>query len=463
MSTVRIMSHEDSGAPTLLGYNRTAFYTWMETILSVGYNQKNILNITRNGRYLTLTYSVDHGYRKGHLLQLENSPYAPLDGLYRVTSIISTTSLTIYLKDEAWDSYPATLHDLNTSTKVAPLGWDVVYKTNEQISFRSPRTDSSGVVITLKKPTYPHGGTALKTTSSVVFELDLSKDIDLTTGSTIDSCFIELKAQQGHSCFYWILSTNNPNLESGSTWTSDTLRAPWGITGDDKFFFFTGMPFADGYEDGYYRQYSTTWNSSYRSNRTYAFGDIDAADPLEYSTGSSFFFSPHYYAHNGDRDNLATSDSSPWNSNPFGSITGTYTNRVHFFSEYDPKGTFTNARIVTGGSAPYDATTAGSGSDLLWNAYPERVAGGITYFKYFACANEKGVGRNTFQSYMKGEFPIVRALVTNLRNFATTARGQHRVVFDTDEPTKMLYTYSFGQYGFTSNLEYNACHLFELD
>lgn len=466
MSTVRFMSHEDTNAPPFYGYSRTSIYTWFNQILVDGYNLKYVNNFVREGRKLTLNFTTPHGFLKGRLLVISDSSFEPLNNVkFRVTSVPSTTSLTLFIKDEAWESYPQMSTETTMTIKVAPLGWEVLYKTNEQISFRSRRDDSSKTIITIKKPTYPYHTTGLKTTGAVAYEVDYSKDIDLTTGSPIDSYFTQRLAQYGHTCNYWVCSTNTDNLQDSASWTNETFKVPWTIIGDDKFFYFIGTPFVDGlYENGSYRVLTTqTYNGSYRAFRLYAMGDIEAADPQEYLTGSSFFFTLFYYANNNSRDALGTSHSDLYNYTPFANINGSYTRSCYFASTYDITGNIATARILSGGNGLYDSYNS-SGSDYLWPAYPERVTGGVTYCKYYAYANDTGAGRNSYSVFYKGEFPFVRALLTNLRNYSSVHRGQHMVIFDLENTltTKQLITHSWGGYNW-SGLDYTGNHLFELD
>ena len=150
MSTVRFMSHTDVGAPDYLPYDRTFLYNWLETVLTKGYNTRFVNNITRNGRTLTVNYSEPHGYVEGRLLALENSSYDALNGLHRIIKVPTKSSLQFFIKDENFAEYPETLNDIDCTTKVAPFNWEIVYKSSEQISFKSRRTDSSKVVVTVK-------------------------------------------------------------------------------------------------------------------------------------------------------------------------------------------------------------------------------------------------------------------------------------------------------------------------
>jgi len=463
MSIGRLMTHLDTDAPPLYGFSRTAIYTWLETVLTVGYNLKYVNNFVREGRYITLNYAEVHGYKKGRLLEIQDSSLESLNGLLaRVVDVPSATSLKIYIKDESWESYPEMSTETTMTTKVAPLGWEVVYKDLSQISFRSRREDSSKIVITVKKPTYPTHATALKTTGAICYEMDFSKDVDTETGSSIDSCLEQRVSTYGHTCQYWVLSTNTANLQDSATWSSETIRMPWTIVGDDKMFYVIMTPFIDGvYENGSYRQYTPlTYTGAYKPFRMYAFGDYEPYDTNEYLTGSSFFFTCNFYANNSNREEIPTSNSNPGEYTPFAFLNGTFNRYTYYFSEFDPIGKLTSARIVSGITVPYDSYNY-SGSDYIWSAYPERVVGGVTYGSYFAYANDSGSARNSLSVFCKGVFPYVKILATNMRNFGNM-KTIHHSILDTDYPTKKLFTHNIGGYSWDYN-DYTGNHLFELD
>ena len=224
MSTCRLMTYRDIGAPSLLSYKRESIYEYLDTLMVAGYNNKFVNNFVREGRKVILNFSDPHGYRVGALLQIKGSSVEAFnESLFRVLTVPTPTSLTLYIKTDDYDSYPEMSTESNMQSKVAPFGWEKVFESSNQRSYRSRRDDSSKVVITIKQPTFSE--TQLKTTNAVCYEIDFSKDIDLETGSPINSCFTARKNQYGHTCQYWVTCTNTDNLESAATWSHDTFRA----------------------------------------------------------------------------------------------------------------------------------------------------------------------------------------------------------------------------------------------
>ena len=463
MSTVRFMSHTDVGAPDYLPYDRTFLYNWLETVLTKGYNTRFVNNITRNGKTLTVNYSEPHGYVEGRLLALENSSYDALNGLHRVIGVPTESSLQFFIKDEDFAAYPEILTDIDCTTKVAPFNWEIVYKSSEQISFKSRRTDSSKVVVTVKKPTYPFHATALKTTNAVAYEMDFSKDINTENGLPIDSCLNVYKQQYNHSSMYWLCTSNSESLQDAANWNNSVYRGPWTLVGDDKFIYIITNPFVESlYENSSYRTYSVqTYNNNYNSLVLWSFGDYNPIDTTEYSTGSSFFFNFHYYANNNNRSTLRSSQIDSYNYSPFIRTDSWYTKDSFFFSGYDPKGYCDPAAIMTGGYVPYASHPSG-GSSYLYPSYPDRISGGFVYYDYLAYSrNIQNISNNSSVFY-KGVFPHVKCLATNMINYSNIARGTHLKVFKTEEPFRQFITVFAGGNGYHGEPT-GGFFLFELD
>jgi len=458
MSTCRLMTYRDIGAPSLLSYKRESIYEYLDTLMVTGYNNKFVNNFVREGRKVVLNFSDPHGYRVGALLQITGSSVEAFnESLFRVLTVPTPTSLTLYIKNDDYDSYPEMSTESNMQSKVAPFGWEKVFESSNQRSYRSRREDSSKVVITIKQPTFSE--TQLKTTNAVCYEIDFSKDIDLETGSPINSCFTARKNQYGHTCQYWVTCTNTDNLASAATWSHDTFRAPWCAVGDDKIVYFITIPFVDGvYETGYYRQFDPLqYTGGSRHNKVYAFGDYEALDPNEYLTGSSFYFRFYYYASTGSYEGSITSPDY----NPFIRMESSWSWYDYYFSEFDPTGSHAGARIVSGGMVAYTSYPY-SCSGYIWNAFPERVAGGLTYAPYYAYNNGPTTGENNTNCFLKGVFPFVKVGLTSLRNLGN-AYDQHMHIFETNEPTKLLFTYSNHHSYWYENTVHYGNYLFELD
>lgn len=418
MSRCRRMQHEDTGAPALYAYQRTGLFSWLDAVMTVGYNQKYITNYSRSGRNVTFTYAAAHGYLRGQLLKITGATYTALNGLLRVIDVPSTTQLTIYLDDNNFANYPEAATETTLQTIVAPFGWEKLYESATQRSYRSTATDSSKVVFTVRTPTRFHA-TQLVTTNAVCYEVDFSKNLDLTTGSSIDSCFSTNISATGHTNFYWVTSTNSDVLSSSMNYTNtSTARAPWTLVGDERFVYVITCPYTtyDNSENSNDRQFNPNsyWNG-YRYWKCWAFGDINAVDTAEYNSGSSFYFNFYYFrsssSYAGNITNIPTYNSFI--------RAGSYSWYDYFFSGYDPNGSYQGAKIQTTTSSGGGSYGTNSGSRSQYIGYPQRVMGGVTYFDYLCYAYGPSVGVNTLTTFYKGTFPYVKYSDTNFSNIGS--------------------------------------------
>ena len=456
MSNCRRMTHEDVGAPSFFGYKRDGLYSFLDTVFLTGYNELFVLNYTREERVLTVNYAAPHGYVVGQLLQFKGSVTTGLNINHRVTEVPSTNSLKIYLKDDAFSTYPEASAETGLQTKVAPFNWEKVYESPTQRSYRSRATDSSKIVITFKRPTFH--ATQLVTTNAVCYEIDISKNVDVTTGSSIDSCFATKKASSGHNCFYFISSTNSDSLATAATWTNDTARVPWTLVGDERFVFLMYSSFVDGsYENGSYRQFlpPSQYVGSYRHPCMYAFGDIVSYDSQEYVTGSSFFFKFYYFENNSSYEGNIINQLYRVFLKP-----GSWSNYTYYYSAFDPKGTYASARTITIGPTYYSTGDGANCGYSNYVAYPQRVTGGLNYHDFQAYeSNTTGV--NNAGMFYKGIFPYVKYSDCNLRNIGVI-RDLHNLILDTDQPFKKLFL-ADGSNDSWTNPNYYGNFLFELD
>lgn len=461
MSTCRVFTHRDVGAPSLLSYKRDSLYQFLDTIMVTGYNTKYVNNFVREGRVLTLNYTEPHGYKDGQLLTIFESSVESLNGgLYRVTKVTSDTALTLYIKDDSFENLPEMVTDPAMQTKVAPLGWEKVYESPSQRSYRSRHEKSSKIVITFKKSTFEPTSQRLKTTGAVCYEVDMSKDIDIETGSPIESAFTARKSQYGHTCQYWITATNSDDLSTAATWNNDIHRAPYTIVGDEKIVYIITNPFTDGvYEQGSFRQFDppSAWGFPYRYTKLYAFGDYEALDENEYLTGSSFYFRFYYFAAQGTYE----SNISDPHYNTFIHVGSTQSWYDYYFDSYDPTGAVAIARIVAGGTTAWNSYGYNC-SNYLWNAYPERVAGGIVYAPYYAYNNSPTAGTNSLNCFLKGTFPFVKTGLTSLQNIGN-AYEQHQRTYPLGDPVKKLFFHTNHHYYWYNNDNPYGGWLFELD
>lgn len=101
---------------------------FLKAILSTGYNEKTVSNVTNDGNFVTLDYGVAHGYVLERVLQISGATDPQLNGEHAIIQVTANT-VTIELK-----ALPASLGGL-IKTKVAPLGFNLVYEATNLAIF----------------------------------------------------------------------------------------------------------------------------------------------------------------------------------------------------------------------------------------------------------------------------------------------------------------------------------------
>lgn len=101
---------------------------FLKAILSTGYNEKTVANVTNDGNFITLDYGVAHGYVLERVLQISGAADPLLNGEHAIIQVTANT-VTIELK-----ALPTGLGGL-IKTKVAPLGFNLVYEATNLAIF----------------------------------------------------------------------------------------------------------------------------------------------------------------------------------------------------------------------------------------------------------------------------------------------------------------------------------------
>ncbi|WP_180175990.1 hypothetical protein [Acinetobacter sp. YH12025] len=109
------------------------FPTAFKKMLAIGYNSKIVSSATIDGNQVTLDYGVSHGYAADRVLAI-NTP--GLIGEFYIDSVTSNT-LTITVSDA-----PASIIG-GFTTKIAPLGWELVYELNNIHIYKMKHIDDT--------------------------------------------------------------------------------------------------------------------------------------------------------------------------------------------------------------------------------------------------------------------------------------------------------------------------------
>lgn len=295
----QILSYKDLGAPTLTANNRDALFPWLDTIFSSGYNLQNVLSITSNGTQITINFNNStFGYTLGQLIKVTGASEAVFNKKWRVQSV-HETSVKCNIVDS--DTYPTTATGTISST-TASLDWEFVYSDVNQRSIRSKMNNSSKSIITFKKPT----GSLLKDKNSVVYEIEVSKNINTSNGFIIDSLTSPYNFNDSSlsvSSFYFIqcvYGTSNIINPSNNTYIPNQSYAlPWHVIGDGRIFYIIigNQTVATSSSTNNINEINAELSNTYNITRaSYFFGDYDSFNEQNTINGNELVINfPQYF------------------------------------------------------------------------------------------------------------------------------------------------------------------------
>ena len=395
----QIMASHDLGAPQAMLCDRQSIYNLLDTLLTQGYNSQAITKLTTEisgtgVKTLKLEYPAgsNHGYRVGHLITIQGANEAIFNNTWRVISVPSQSELSVTITNQT-ATYPSTATG-SLISKVKALDWEIVYSSSTQRSYRSKMENSSKNVLTLR---YPRHKVLQNANSKVVHEVEVSKNIKLSDGTSIDSYtshmdYINIAANDNKpfGAFYFHQYSHGANITG--TATVNTVRLPWYLIGDGRIFYFI-----HGYgninvtsEDDHYLNYNRL-DQRYSYRYCLTFGDPNCFDESDVYSGCGTIFSC------ANHTSLLTG-WTPGTSDPtFG---GSNSNvPCYFLKTYDGTNPLQTFYMQTIGGQ--DGSNFNSGYSA--QTYPNPITGGYIYYPYYATTST-GNGLNM----SRAEIPYAR-------------------------------------------------------
>lgn len=395
----QIMAYHDVGAPQALLCDRQSIYTLLDTLLTQGYNSQAVTKLTlvtsESGvKTLKLEYAsnANHGYRVGHLITVSGANEAVFNNTWRVISVPSQSELSVRILDQTV-ALPS-LATGNLITKVKPLDWEVVYSSSTQRSYRSKMANSSKNVITLR---YPRHKVLQTATSKIVHEVDVSRGINLTDGSSVDSYtshtdYVNIPANDNktYGALYFHQYTVGPNLTG--TVSTNTVRIPWYLIGDGRVFYLvTGYGGSNiTSESDHYLNYNRE-DQKYSYRYCFSFGDPNAFDEADIYNGGGSILSCAYHTFALSSWYSGTTDPQYGGSN---SSSPTY-----FLKTYDGVNPLQTFYMQTIGGQDGNNFNSGYSSQT----FPNPISGGFIYYPYYATTS---TGSST--NMVRAEIPYLR-------------------------------------------------------
>lgn len=106
----------------LCSASRAKMPSAFKKVLSTGYNIQTVSSVVVSGNQVTLTYGGAHGYVERRVLKVDSPALNTINGGEFVIDSVTTNSVTMTIDDA-----PASIAG-GFSSKVAPLGWTLVYE-----------------------------------------------------------------------------------------------------------------------------------------------------------------------------------------------------------------------------------------------------------------------------------------------------------------------------------------------
>jgi len=157
--------------------SKNLFPDRFKKMLSLGYNVQTVSSVSVAGNQVTLTYGGTHGYVADRVLKIDSGALASINGGEFVIDSVTANTVTMTI-----DGAP-TLITGNFTTKVASLGWELVYENTHIHIYKFRHIDDTDMYARL---CFQNATTAGNRNCIVV---GIGRTIDLGLGHVTDAAF----------------------------------------------------------------------------------------------------------------------------------------------------------------------------------------------------------------------------------------------------------------------------------
>lgn len=172
----KLFDYSDAGLDFSSG-SMNLFPDRFKKMLSLGYNVQTVSSVAVAGNQVTFTYGGAHGYAQDRVLKIDAGVLASINnGEFWIDSV--TTNTVTFTLDDAPSAIAA-----GFSTKIAPLGWDLVYEAAPIYIYKFKALDESDLFLRLCFQT--------TTGDRNCIAVCIGKSADLVTGIITDPNSIE--------------------------------------------------------------------------------------------------------------------------------------------------------------------------------------------------------------------------------------------------------------------------------
>lgn len=152
--------------------SKNLFPDRFKKMLALGYNEQTVSSVAVTGNQVTFTYGVSHGYKSDRVLKIDTGPLASINsGEFWIDSVTTNTvTMTI-------DGAPTSIAG-NFATKVASLGWELMYEQANIHIYQFKHIDNTDMYARLCFQT--------NLTARNVVSVCIGKTFDVVTGFITD-------------------------------------------------------------------------------------------------------------------------------------------------------------------------------------------------------------------------------------------------------------------------------------
>lgn len=168
--------------------SRSLLFDRFKRMFVLGYNEQTVTDVAVAGNQVTLTYGGAHGYVADRVLKVESGALSLMNNGEFYIDSVTTNTVTMII-----DDVPSVIAG-SFKTKVAPLGWEIVYEVDTVQIYKFKNLDESDVFLRLSMPTstsalivYPCVGTTYDPSTGFIndpYADSLSKDVVTYTTTT---------------------------------------------------------------------------------------------------------------------------------------------------------------------------------------------------------------------------------------------------------------------------------------
>lgn len=202
----KLFDFSDAGLDFCMG-SKNLFPDRFKKMLALGYNEQTVSSVAVAGNQVTLSYGVSHGYVADRVLKVNAPELLSINGGEFVIDSVTENTVTMTI-----DGAPALISG-NFATKVAPLGYELVYEQPYVHIYKFKALDESDLFLRLCFQS------ALNLKNAI--QPCVGKLADLQNGTILDSNTITENAsiEVPGSGFRWDFTTNPVATYNNYTYT----------------------------------------------------------------------------------------------------------------------------------------------------------------------------------------------------------------------------------------------------